>query len=180
MKRNLNLHLVILILSLIVTVIFEFTDSESQTSEPEVEGIQSNMVAVESITDGDTFAVNLDGVVKKVRIIGIDTPETKAPRQPVECFGQQATEKLATLIGDRYVALATDPTQANQDRYGRLLRYVYLEDGTDVGLVMIAGGFATEYTYQTPHQKQAEYLAAQAEAKTNNAGFWNPETCINE
>ena len=129
------------------------------------------------VVDGDTIRVLIDGEEKTIRLIGIDTPETKAPQKPVECFGQEATEKLVNLLDDEEVILESDNTQSDQDRYGRLLRYVFLQDGTNVNLEMIKQGYAYEYTYGAPYIYQNEFKQAQQEAQLNDRGLWSPQTC---
>lgn len=140
---------------------------------------QANVVAyaVTSITDGDTIKVNINGTIETLRIIGLDTPETVDPRKPVQCFGEEATNKAKELLSGKMVTLESDPTQTDRDIYGRLLRYVFLQDGTDFGKYMIASGYAYEYTYKTPYKYQSAYKSAQANAKANNLGLWSPNTC---
>ena len=139
-------------------------------------GPTSPLYDVVSITDGDTIKVNYGGTVTPVRLIGVNTPETKDPRKPVECFGQEASDYLAKLLTGKKVALETDPSQTDRDKYNRLLRYVYL-DGEDVGYQIIKNGYGYEYTYNYPHKYQQDYIAAQKYAEDNNIGLWAPDTC---
>jgi micrococcal nuclease len=170
----------ILICILAVVIFVEQSKEETQSTNPLVAGSKIQVATVTSIIDGDTVGVMLDGDTKKIRLIGIDTPETKDPRKPVECFGVEATEAITALIEGKNIFLTSDPSQTNQDRYGRLLRYISLEDGTDIGYQMILQGFAREYTYQDPYQKQAEYQMAETTAREKNTGFWNPEACTHD
>lgn len=149
---------------------------DSQVLSQDILGVQKteNLFVVEEITDGDTIVVSRDGIRSKVRLLGIDTPETKHPNKPVECFGEEASSRLAELLYDQQVRLDADVTQADMDRYGRLLRYVYLPDGTHVNKLMIQEGFAFEFTYQSkPYFYQAEFMAAQQEARANVRGLWS-------
>jgi endonuclease YncB( thermonuclease family) len=133
---------------------------------------------VTEIIDGDTFKANIDGNIETIRIVGIEAPETKHPSRPVECLGEEATQKLAELIRGKNIALETDETQSNRDRYGRLLRFIFLEDGTDVGLELIKQGYANESLYSsTPHKYHRDYVYAESEAKRQNLGLWNESTC---
>ncbi len=75
------------------------------------------------VIDGDTIKVNISGRVERIRFIGKDTPETKHPSKPVECYGPEATLAMKKLVGGKRVYLVADPTQGDRDRYGRLLRY---------------------------------------------------------
>jgi len=130
------------------------------------------------VVDGDTIEVAFSSTDKyKVRMIGINTPEVVDPRKPVECFGKEASEHLKQLLNVKYIRLSTDPSQMGEDKYGRWLRYVYLEDGTDVNLQMIKDGYAYEYTYETPYTHQAAYRAAEKVARENKIGLWSPDTC---
>ena len=112
------------------------------------------------VVDGDTVSVDINGITETIRIIGINTPETVDPRKEVECFGKEASDKAKALLEGEYVSLAVDDTQENRDKYNRLLRYVYLADGSDYGKHMIENGYAYEYTYQIPYQHQSEYRNA--------------------
>jgi len=132
---------------------------------------------VVQVVDGDTIKVDENGRTETVRIIGIDTPETVDPRKPVQCFGREASVKAHELLDGQRVYLTPDPTQDSRDRYGRLLAYVDREDGLDYGLWMISNGYAHEYTYHLPYQRQAAYRAAEAEARAAERGLWAPYTC---
>jgi len=137
----------------------------------------SELVKVTKIVDGDTIKVEINNQIETVRLIGIDTPETKDPRKTVQCFGKEASEKTKELLENKMVRLEADSTQTDRDKYGRLLRYIYLENGTFINKKLIEEGFAFEYTYQIPYLYQAEFKAAQKLAETNNLGLWNENSC---
>ena len=137
---------------------------------------QMTPAQVTSVVDGDTIKVSLGGETVTIRIIGIDTPETVNPRSPVQCYGREATNNMKLLVDGKTVYLEVDPSQDDRDRYKRLLRFVFMPDGTDVGLSMIADGFAHEYTYDKPYTYQQKYLAAQENARKKNRGLWS-EVC---
>lgn len=124
------------------------------------------------VVDGDTLVVQLDGAEQRVRLIGIDTPETTKGKN--ECFGLEATNALDSLVGGRDVELVADPTQTDTDRYDRLLRYVVV-DGRDVGLVLLENGWARQYIYRAsdPSLRQDQYGAAAVAAAQHKAGGWN-------
>jgi hypothetical protein len=84
---------------------------------------------------------------------------------------------MEEILAGRRVRIAADPTQDERDRYDRLLAYVWLEDGTFVNEVMVAEGYAHEYTYDLPYRYQAELRAAEVEARENERGLWSPDTC---
>lgn len=133
---------------------------------------------VESVVDGDTLRVALaDGRIESVRLIGLNAPETGDGRRAVQCFGRQASERLTALADARRVWLAADPTQDTRDRYGRLLAYAWLEDGTLLNQAMIADGFANEATYDRPYLLRDAFRAAAAAARRDERGLWSSATC---
>src|SRR3712207_834205 len=94
--------------------------------------LQENEYEVVKVVDGDTLDVkNKEGITERLRLIGINTPETVDPRKPVECFGKEASNRAKTLLHGGTVTLEFDPTQDTRDKYGRLLAYVILPDGTN-------------------------------------------------
>jgi micrococcal nuclease len=121
--------------------------------------------------DGDTIAVNMNGKEEKIRMIGVDTPETHDPRKPVQCFGQAASEFTKQLIGAQSVRLETDSLSTNRDRYDRLLRYVYLPDGRLVEAEIIKNGYGFAYL-GFPFTKSDEFKRYEAEARDSNRGLW--------
>ena len=137
----------------------------------------ADLVPVTRVIDGDTIVVKVADVEEKVRFIGMDTPETVDPRKPVQCFGKEASDETKKLLTGQEVLLKSDPTQDNKDKYGRLLRYVYLSDGTFIDELLIKEGFAREYTYKIPYQFQKKFKADQASAKLSELGLWNPVNC---
>lgn len=132
---------------------------------------------VTRVVDGDTLVVNINGVEEKVRLIGINTPETVDPRKPVECFGKEASARMKELANGKNIRLESDNSQNTHDIYGRLLDYVYLEDGQMLNRKMVAEGYAYEYTYMTPYKYQKEFRDVQTLAKVSSRGLWAPETC---
>ena len=124
--------------------------------------------AVDRVVDGDTVRVDMPDSVP-VRLIGINTPETVDPRRPVECFGQEASDHAHDLLDGEDVYLERDPTQGDTDRYGRVLAYVWLPDGRLFNEVMIADGYAYEYTYDVPYKYQERFDAAEADARAERA-----------
>lgn len=114
----------------------------------------------------------MNGHTETIRFIGVDTPETHDPRKPVQCYGQQAAAYTQTLIGSKAVRLAADPLDTDRDRYNRLLRYVYLPDGTLVNQAIIEQGYGFYYPY-FPFTKKTEFAAAQTKAQSNKDGLWS-------
>ncbi len=180
------------ILALVVYGLHIFTDPPTrntrvrhQNAQAVSARVEDGMYAVSRVVDGDTIAVIVSGEEEKVRLIGINTPETVDPRRPVQCFGKEASNYMKSLLLDAHlggssgseVRLVSDPTQDSTDKYGRLLRYVYLSDGTNINLKMIQDGYAYEYTYDLPYKYQKEFKKAQADAEINQKGLWATDTC---
>ncbi|MCS7093151.1 MAG: thermonuclease family protein, partial [Patescibacteria group bacterium] len=132
---------------------------------------------VHRVVDGDTFEIRINDQIKKVRVIGINAPELSDYRKRVRCFAEEALKKAKELLSGRRVRLEIDPTQGDLDKFKRLLRFVFLEDGSDYGFLMIKEGFAYEYTYLFPHRHQDQYRQAQKKAQEERKGLWSEETC---
>jgi micrococcal nuclease len=132
---------------------------------------------VVKVVDGDTVDVQLNGQVSRLRLIGINTPETVDPRKPVECYGKEASNRAKALLNGQTVLLENDPSQQDRDVYDRLLRYVWFPDGRLFNLQMVAEGYAYEYTYSVPYKYQAQFKQAQQDAQTRQLGLWSPQTC---
>lgn len=124
-----------------------------------------------SVEDGDTIVVDMAGQEERVRFIGVDTPEVKDPRKPVQCFGRAASAYTKQLIGNNTVKLEADPENTNRDRYNRLLRYLYLPDGTLVNAKIIEDGYGFAYT-SFPATKNKEFKELENQARRNNRGLW--------
>jgi endonuclease YncB( thermonuclease family) len=123
--------------------------------------------------DGDTIIVNMNGTRETIRFIGVDTPETHKPNTPVQCGGPEAAAYTKTnlqLFGK--VRLQADPFSSNRDRYGRLLRYVYLPNGTLWNENLITNGYGFAYTY-FPFTKSALFTKDGEEAKNAKRGAWS-------
>lgn len=152
------------------------TESDTATKTPAVIFSDDISYPITSVVDGDTIKVRIDGKADTIRIIGINTPEVVDPRRPVQCFGKEASDKGKELLVGKEVILESDPSQGDKDKYGRLLRYVFV-DGVDYGDEMIKTGYAYEYTYHLPYKYQKKYKESESYAKGNNLGLWAPATC---
>jgi micrococcal nuclease len=134
-------------------------------------GARSSGVAarVTRVVDGDTVEVSVGGSVEDVRYIGVDTPESVAPGQPVECFGRRAAEFNRRLVEGRTVRLVFD--QERRDRYDRLLAYVYLGDEL-VNAALLRRGYARTLTI-APNDRFAPLFARlEQQAGTAGRGLW--------
>lgn len=129
------------------------------------------------IVDGDTIVVLINGVQEKIRLIGVDTPEIFDARGSAQCFGEEASEFTKSLLKNQAVRLEADATQDDRDKYGRLLRYVFLSDGTFVNGEIITQGYGHEYTYRRPYKYQTEFKTAELNAREAKKGLWAPSVC---
>jgi len=131
------------------------------------------LYTINHYVDGDTIAVNMNGSIETIRFIGVDTPETHKPNTPVQCYGPQAaahTKQVISQAGGK-VRLQADPLDTNRDRYGRLLRYIYLPDGTLLDEQIIKQGYGFAYL-SFPFSKKDQFAADQQSAQAAKAGLW--------
>ena len=133
--------------------------------------IRTISIKVKRVVDGDTVELE-DGT--KVRYIGMDTPETKDPRKPVQCYGQEAAERNRQLVEGKEVRLESDT--ADKDVYGRLLRYVWVGE-TMINQQLVAEGFARIDTVPPDVKYQPVFLKLEQEARSKNLGLWNKNVC---
>ena len=127
------------------------------------------------VVDGDTVVVQLGGRQEKVRLIGVDTPETKSPTKPVQCFGKEASAHTEQLLPPG-TAVRLERDTEERDAYGRLLAYVYrLSDGLFVNLDLARGGFA-DVLRIAPNVAHADELRSAVDGAHGRAtGLWG--TC---
>lgn len=121
------------------------------------------MYLVTNVIDGDTIELE-NG--QKVRYIGIDTPELKGN----ECFAVQARDKNKELVEGKRVKLQKDVSET--DRYGRLLRFVYTDDGNFINNTLVRDGYATVSTYPPDISQQQMFRESQQEAMELSRGLW--------
>ncbi len=116
----------------------------------------SQLIEVRRVIDGDTIEVKIGDKNEMVRLIGIDAPEmTDSSMKGLKAI--EAKEKLEDILKDKKLILESDESQDNRDVYNRLLRYIYLEDGTLVNKEMIKTGLVEEYTFIVPYKYQEEF-----------------------
>jgi len=130
---------------------------------------QSPLLLVTRVVDGDTIDVEHIG---RIRLIGVDTPETVDPRKPVQYFGREASDFLKGLVGGKGVRLEYD--QQRRDVYNRTLAYVYLADGTFVNAEIVRQGYGFAYT-RFPFEFLDDFRRFEREAREAGRGLWAPE-----
>ncbi len=145
-----------------------------QSQESTSSAVTNNYVQVTKVVDGDTIEVEIAGTKYKLRYVGINTPETVDPRRPVQCFGKQASDENKRLVSGKQVRIEKDISET--DKYGRLLRLVYLplDDGTELFIndYLVREGFAQASRYPPDVTFAEQFRAAEVEAKDNNRGLW--------
>jgi micrococcal nuclease len=125
---------------------------------------------VARVVDGDTVKIKTG---ETLRYIGIDTPETKHPKKPVQYFGKEASAFNKQLVDGKVILVEFDVTQ--RDKYGRLLGYVFLPDGTFVNAELVRKGYAQVWTIPPNVRYQDFFLQLQREAQKNKRGLWQKE-----
>jgi micrococcal nuclease len=152
------------------------TARPTPTPEPTFGPIgQTTEATVVRVTDGDTIVVAYGGQEYKVRYIGMDSPETVDPSSPVQWMGPQATAANVALVEGKTVYLEKDTSEV--DQYDRLLRYVWLTDGTAwtlVNLELVRQGVASAKSYPPDTRYDALYVVAEGEAHRSAIGLWGP------
>jgi micrococcal nuclease len=141
----------------------------------------SELLVVKRVVDGDTFLLS-DG--ERVRLLAIDTPEkfeskkldkdavsSGKDKKTIKKLGQLASDYVKNLVEGKKVRLEREPNYEDKDKYGRLLRYVYLEDGTCVNAKIISDGYGQVYE-SFPVSKTDEFRKLQREARENGRGLW--------
>lgn len=136
--------------------------------------VRADTVAVIRAVDGDTIIATVDRTDERIRVLGINSPESVKPNAPVECFGPQAATNAKTWVrAHPRVVLRTDRAAPDRDRYGRLLRYVEpTGGGRDLSTVQVAGGYARVAAYGQKLTKLPALNAAQRTARRHDRGLW--------
>jgi endonuclease YncB( thermonuclease family) len=131
------------------------------------------------VTDGDTISVEVHGQVQPVRLIGVDTPETVVPGQPIGCYGKEASSYTKRELTDRLIRLEIPRIGDSEDAYGRTLAYVYLDTDKDKDGVyehlfnedLIELSLARTTTFSHAYRREFERLREEAEER--EAGLWS-------
>lgn len=155
---------------ILLTVFTLLTGCGTAANQKDKKEDDRNWVKVARVVDGDTFEIANRGKTEKVRLIGVDTPETVKPNSKVEPYGPEASSYTKKLIEGKKVRLEFDVQE--RDKYGRVLAYVYLEDGTFLNARLLEEGLATIMTVP-PNVRMADYfLGLQKKAQKAKKGIW--------
>lgn len=175
-KQYGRLALALAVIALAVAIQYWQAQNLPAADELKTNLLNNDNVAVSRVIDGDTFAYEADGDEHVVRLLGVNTPETKDPRKPVECFGEEAHRYSASLLEGKSVRLESDPASQDLDKYQRELRYVYLPDGTMLNELLLLNGFALA-TPEYPFTLSEEFVKLENEASFAGRGLWNKLAC---
>lgn len=162
------LSVVVVSLLLLAGQRYGWFDETKQT----IQETQPGLYHVVEFVDGDTVTVDMNGHKETLRFIGVDTPETHDPRKAVQCFGKSAAAFTKNMIGNKSIRLEADPLNTNRDRYNRLLRYIYLPNGTLVNAEIIKQGYGFAYL-SFPFTKAEEFRQYEVDARQNSRGLWS-------
>ena len=131
-----------------------------------------NSATVKSVVDGDTIEIAIGGKTERVRLIGVDTPETKHPTKGVECYGPEASAYTEQLLPTG-TALRVERDIEARDKYGRLLLYVYTADSNVfVNLDLVMNGYARPMVFEPNTAHKADFAQAATQAELRNVGLW--------
>jgi micrococcal nuclease len=144
-------------------------EEAKEIQKPEVSNFEKSRVL--RVVDGDT--IEIEGG-QKVRYIGIDTPETVDPRREPQCFGKAASQANSDLVAEQEIYLEKDVSET--DRYGRLLRYIYLAtDSASINEQLVRAGYAVASSYPPDVKYQEKFKEAEEEARANQRGLWQED-----
>ena len=168
---------------IIGAAVFYYINNKGSVAENKPVDNTKEYVIVKRVVDGDTFLLS-NG--ERVRLLGIDTPEkyeskkldrdveaTHQDKKTIKKLGQLASEYVKNFVEGKKVYLEKEPNYEDKDRYGRLLRWIYLEDGTFVNGKIVKDGYAQVYD-KFPVSKLDELRKYQREARENKRGLWGP------
>ena len=130
------------------------------------------LVRILAVIDGDTVDIEIDGRTERARLIGVNTPETKHPTKPIECFGPEASAYMTQLLPKGTDVRIERDTEA-RDRYGRMLLYLYRNsDNLFINLDLISRGYGTPMSIEPNTFHRNEFVHAAALAEASNVGLW--------
>jgi micrococcal nuclease len=131
-----------------------------------------NSATMKRVVDGDTIDIAIGGNTERVRLIGINTPETKHPTKGMECFGPEASAYTEQLL-PKGTKLRVERDIEARDKYGRLLLYVYIENGNVfVNLDLVLQGYARPMVFEPNTAHKADFAQAATQAELRNVGLW--------
>ena len=163
----------------------ETADVQTKVRKNKIDSVRSESTTIKRVIDGDTFETDKG---ERIRLLGIDTPEkfssnkmsSDAERSgltedEIKSLGEISSHYADSLMKGKKVFLLSDPLNDDTDRYGRLLRYIFTEDGVMYNLKIISDGYAYAYT-KFPIITNKMFISAENDARKNNRGLWSDES----
>ena len=133
---------------------------------------QPDLGKIADVIDGDTVDIDINGRTERVRLIGVNTPETKHPTKPIECFGPEASAYLTQLL-PKGTAVRIERDVEARDRYGRMLLYLYLgSNDLFINLDLVARGYGTPMSIEPNTFHRNDFVRAAAQAEAADVGLW--------
>jgi micrococcal nuclease len=178
-ERMLGILLVLGLAAVVVVIVATASQPEPPGQQAGADGDAPADDAVRAdvvhISDGDTIVVRIDGRTERVRYVGIDAPEVAHPEDgtDAECWGDQAADANAALVEGREVAL--EPDVSDRDRFGRLLRHVWVAAGDGwqlVGKALVSSGAVEARSYPPDTSRDEEFDEAERTARSTSVGLW--------
>ena len=146
--------------------------SSSSQLLPPLQGRQADLGKIAHVIDGDTVDIDINGRTERVRLIGVDTPETKHPTKPIECFGPEASAYLTQLL-PKGISVRIERDVEARDRYGRMLLYLYLgSNNLFINLDLVARGYGTPMSIEPNTFHRNDFVRAAAQAEAADVGLW--------
>jgi len=177
-----------IILCLLMAGVFIWLDRKSQPKPSDLEKYHAKTATVVNVVDGDTIDIDIsfdfppiksgadsNQTHTRVRLWGVDTPETKEPNIPVQYFGPEATDFTTKLALGKQVTVYLDTPNRTRDKYGRLLAYVKLPDNGFLNEVLVSEGFAYA-DLRFHHSFYNKYQQLEASARSLKKGLWEKVT----
>ncbi|HDB7757218.1 TPA: thermonuclease family protein [Staphylococcus aureus] len=176
MKSNKSLAMIVVAIIIVSVLAFQFMNhtgpfkkGTNQESTQDLKG--KDKVHVQRVVDGDTFIANQNGKEIKVRLIGVDTPETVKPNKPVQPYGKEASNYSKKTLTNQDVYLEYD--KEKQDRYGRTLAYVWLSKDRMYNKELVEKGLAREKYFSPNGKYRNVFIEAQNKAKQQKLNIWS-------
>ena len=157
--------------TIILGLLLAITAAPESRGDPSVVERRLEQARVAWVHDGDTITVSLSGQTEKVRLVGIDTPEVNDDRPEYRSAAYAARDYARARLNGKTVTLERDKYQPDRDDYGRLLRYVYLDDGSNLNDELVRKGYARVYD-RFRFEAKGRLKALETEAKRNRLGVW--------
>ena len=186
-KWTLKAVVTIAVLALVVYFVWNYAIPKLSEHEQRQKETSKALYTVKRVIDGDTFEMDAkdeNGKYLRVRLLGIDTPEkfesskldkdaerTGKDKKVIQRLGEMASDYVKKLAEGKKVILEPEPNYEDKDVYGRLLRYIYLEDGTFINKKIVEDGYGNAFR-KYPVSKLNEIIKAENEARQNNRGLW--------